>query len=94
MGAPPLLLSGRLGYKGKRSVIANVPRDVTSPVCLLNGARFSTGPFSKGAPLPGAPCISDHDSSRQTKPILSQGWGPYLARPRAVHSVFEAVQTH
>ena len=54
MGAPPHLLYGRLGYKGKRSVIANVPRDVTSPVCLLNGARFSTGPFSKGAPLPGA----------------------------------------
>ena len=59
MGAPPLLLSGRLGYKGKRSVIANVPRDVTSPVCLLNGARFSTGPFSKGAPLPGATPIRD-----------------------------------
>ena len=54
MGAPPLLLGGRLSHKGKRGVIANVPRDVTSPVCLLNGARFSTGPFSKGAPLPGA----------------------------------------
>ena len=58
MGAPPLLLGGRLSHKGKRGVIANVPRDVTSPVCLLNGARFSTGPFSKGAPLPGATPIA------------------------------------